>query len=173
MLKQVTYQGVFEPAADGGFSVYFPDLPGCVSYGATLTEAQRNARDTLGLHLYGIEKDGEPVPAPSAVPEIDSETAPGYLICPVTVFPLLQYKGYTTRPEYSSEDGIFYGKLLGISDLVDFQSESAEDLEGEIHKAVDDYLDLCAEIGKGPQRGYYRHEDNSRVRAGGQHRQIY
>lgn len=43
MLKQVTYQGVFEPTAGEGFSVYFPDLPGCVSYGNTLNEAQRNA----------------------------------------------------------------------------------------------------------------------------------
>ena len=153
-MRQVTYQGVFEPTAGSGFSVYFPDLPGCASYGDTLSEAQRNARDALALHLYGMEKDGEPIPTPSAAPEIDPETAAGYLICPVTVFPLLQYKGYTTRPEYSSEDGIFYGKLLGISDLVDFQSESAEDLEGEFHKAVDDYLAFCAEIGREPQRGH-------------------
>ena len=67
---------------------------------------------------------------------------------------LLHYKGYTTRPEYSAEDHIFYGTILGISDLVDFQSESAEDLEGEFRKAVDDYLELCAEIGKEPQRGH-------------------
>ena len=89
MTKQATYQGVFEPTADGGFSVYFPDLPGCVSYGDTLSEAQRNARDALGLHLYGLEKDGEPIPAPSAAPEIDPETAPGYLVFPVTASPSL------------------------------------------------------------------------------------
>ena len=87
MLKQVTYQGVFEPTADGGFSVYFPDLPGCASYGATLDEAQKNAMDALGLHLYGMEKDGDPIPAPSTTPEIDPETASGYVVCPVTVSP--------------------------------------------------------------------------------------
>lgn len=86
-MKQVTYQGVFEPTADGGFSVYFPDLPGCASYGATLDGAQKNARDALGLHLYGMEKDGDPIPAPSSTPEIDPETAPGYVVCPVTVSP--------------------------------------------------------------------------------------
>lgn len=67
---------------------------------------------------------------------------------------LLRYKGYTARPEYSAGDKIFYGVILGISDLVDFQSESAKSLEEEFHKAVDDYLKFCAEIGKEPQREY-------------------
>lgn len=67
---------------------------------------------------------------------------------------LLRYKGYSTRPEYSSEDRIFYGKILGITDLVDFQSESSKDLEVEFHKAVDDYLEFCTEVGKEPQREY-------------------
>lgn len=67
---------------------------------------------------------------------------------------LLRYKGYSARPEYSAEDRIFYGKILGISDLADFQSENAKDLEEEFHKAVDDYLEFCAEIGKQPQKEY-------------------
>ena len=67
---------------------------------------------------------------------------------------LLRYKGYSARPEYSAEDRIFYGKILGISDLVDFQSENAKDLEEEFHKAVDDYLEFCEEIGKQPQKEY-------------------
>lgn len=65
---------------------------------------------------------------------------------------LLRYKGYTARPEYSAEDRVFYETILGISDMVDFQSESAKDLEDEFRKAVDDYLELCAEIGKEPQK---------------------
>ena len=111
MLKQVTYQGVFEPAADGGFSVYFPDLPGCVSYGATLSEAQRNAQDALALHLYGMEKDGDPIPAPSAAPEIDPETAPGYLVCPVTVFPNM------IRDELEPKRGHTGIKIIPVSEL--------------------------------------------------------
>lgn len=67
---------------------------------------------------------------------------------------LLRYKGYSARPEYSAEDQIFYGKILGINDLVDFQSENAKDLEAEFHKAVDDYLEFCAESGKEPQKEY-------------------
>lgn len=67
---------------------------------------------------------------------------------------LLHYKGYTARPEYSAEDRVFYGTILGISDMVDFHSDSAKDLEEEFHKAVDDYLEFCAEIGKEPQKEY-------------------
>ena len=67
---------------------------------------------------------------------------------------LLHYKGYSARPEYSASDHIFYGTILGISDMVDFQSENAKDLEGEFHKAVDDYLEFCKEIGKEPQKEY-------------------
>ena len=33
---------------------------------------------------------------------------------------LLHYKGYSAKPEYSVEDKVFYWKILGIDDLVDF-----------------------------------------------------
>ena len=64
---------------------------------------------------------------------------------------LLRYKGYSAKPEYSAEDRIFYGRILGISDLVDFQSEKADDIENEFHKAVDAYLQYCLENGKNPE----------------------
>lgn len=124
MLKQVTYQGVFEPAEGKGYSVYFPDLPGCASYGETLSEAQKNAQDALGLHLYGMEQDGDQIPAPSAAPEVDPETADGFLVCPVTVFPSLvrneldnrRVKTNVTIPawvrELAQERGLNCSKLL-------------------------------------------------------------
>lgn len=124
MLKQVTYQGVFEPTEGNGFTVYFPDLPGCTSYGETLSEAQKSAQDALGLHLYGMEQDGDPIPAPSATPEVDPETAAGYLVCPVTVFPSLvrdeldnrRVKTNVTIPawvrELAQELGLNCSKLL-------------------------------------------------------------
>lgn len=87
MLKQVAYQGVFEPDKGRGYSVYFPDLPGCTSYGESLTEAQKNAQDALGLHLYGMEKDGDTVPAPSDAPEIDPESREGVFGVPGHGFP--------------------------------------------------------------------------------------
>lgn len=67
---------------------------------------------------------------------------------------LLHYKGYSAKPEYSVEDKVFYGRILGIDDLIDFCSENAKSIEEEFQKAVDDYIDFCAEIGKEPQREY-------------------
>ena len=85
-MKKVTYLAIFEPGEDG-YSVYFPDIPGCVSYGETFEQARQAAAVALGLHHYGMEKDGETIPAPSGHPAVDPETAAGYLISPVTVFP--------------------------------------------------------------------------------------
>ena len=67
---------------------------------------------------------------------------------------LLHYKGYSAKPEYSVEDRIFYGKILGIDDLINFMSDDAGELEKEFHAAVDDYLEFCKEIGKEPQKEY-------------------
>lgn len=67
---------------------------------------------------------------------------------------ILHYRGYSAKPEYSADDQVFYGKVLGISDLVDFYTENAKEIENEFHAAVDDYLSFCDEIGKEPQRAY-------------------
>ena len=48
------------------WSVFFPDLPGCVATGENPEEAMRNAREGAELHLWGMELDGESIPAPAA-----------------------------------------------------------------------------------------------------------
>jgi len=124
MLRQITYQGVFEPTGNGAFSVYFPDLPGRASYGNSLNEAQKNAQDALGLYIYGMEQDGDTIPDPSAVPEINPETTVGYLVCPVTIFPSIvrdeldnrRVKTNVTIPawvrELAQDHGLNCSKLL-------------------------------------------------------------
>lgn len=67
---------------------------------------------------------------------------------------LLHYKGYSAKPEYLPDDKVFYGTILGIDDLVDFYTDDAKKIEDEFHKAVDDYLAFCEEIGKEPQKEY-------------------
>lgn len=57
------YLVVIEPAGTG-FSAYSPDLPGCVSTGATRAEVEANMRDAVALHLDGLREDGEPAPQP-------------------------------------------------------------------------------------------------------------
>ena len=48
------------------YSAYVPDLPGCVSTGATLEEVKAEIRDAIEFHLEGMRQDGLPVPKPSS-----------------------------------------------------------------------------------------------------------
>ena len=50
---------------EDGISIEFPDLPGCLSCAQTDEEAFKNAREALGLHLYGMEVDHDEIPEPS------------------------------------------------------------------------------------------------------------
>ena len=50
------------PADGGGYTVVVPALPGCVSYGETVTEATRNAREAIELHLENLAAHREPIP---------------------------------------------------------------------------------------------------------------
>lgn len=76
------FLAVFEPT-ESGYSVYFPDLPGCVSYGADFEDARKQAAEALGLHIYSMEKDGDEIPTPSESPQVDPETTANYIIKPV------------------------------------------------------------------------------------------
>ena len=53
--------------AEDGISIEFPDLPGCLPCADTTKEAARNAREALGLHLWGMEKDNDPIPEPKSI----------------------------------------------------------------------------------------------------------
>lgn len=65
---------------------------------------------------------------------------------------ILYYKGYYGKIEYSAEDKVIYGKIMGIHSLISFESESATDIETEFHNAVDDYLSYCEEEGIKPEK---------------------
>lgn len=82
----VTYKAVLEPSSTGGYSVYFPDISGCTSYGLTVDEAQRNAKEALAMHLRGMKEDGEEFPIPSEKPNIISGTSTGYIIVDIKTF---------------------------------------------------------------------------------------
>ena len=53
--------------AEDGISISFPDLPGCLSCSNTTNEAAKDAKEALGLHLWGMEKDGDIIPEPTPV----------------------------------------------------------------------------------------------------------
>lgn len=62
------------------------------------------------------------------------------------------YRGYHTTIRYSPEDDVFYGKIDGIRDLVNFHSPSPDGAVKEFRKAVKDYLIFCREIKKKPEK---------------------
>lgn len=51
--------------ANGNYSAYCPDLPGCVATGLTVEEARRNMKEAIKRHIEGLREDGLPVPQPS------------------------------------------------------------------------------------------------------------
>lgn len=48
--------------AEGNYSAYSPDLPGCVATGKTKDQAARNMHQAIELHLEGLREDGLPIP---------------------------------------------------------------------------------------------------------------
>jgi predicted RNase H-like HicB family nuclease len=50
---------------DTGYSAYSPDLPGCVSTGATHEEVEQNMREAIEFHVEGLKLEGFPVTQPS------------------------------------------------------------------------------------------------------------
>jgi len=61
----MSYLVVIEPTGTG-FSAYSPDLPGCVSTGATREEVEQNMQEAIELHLEGLREEGYPVPEPNS-----------------------------------------------------------------------------------------------------------
>lgn len=55
--------------ADGNYSAYVPDLPGCVATGATVAEVEAEIRDAIRFHVEGLRADGVSVPAPTSMAE--------------------------------------------------------------------------------------------------------
>ena len=53
--------------ANGNYSAYSPDVPGCVATGATHEEARQNMEDALALLIAGLVEEGLPVPRATAV----------------------------------------------------------------------------------------------------------
>ncbi len=52
--RESSYQIDLVPAIEGGYTVIVPALPGCVSYGETIKQATRNAREAIELHLENL-----------------------------------------------------------------------------------------------------------------------
>ena len=59
---QTEFDVVLEPQAEGGYTAYVPDLPGCVSEGETLEEAIKMIREAIALYLESRREHGWKLP---------------------------------------------------------------------------------------------------------------
>lgn len=48
--------------AEGNYSAYSPDLPGCVATGATRDETEQNIHEAIEFHIQGLQEDNLPIP---------------------------------------------------------------------------------------------------------------
>ena len=65
-MKELMRYAIVIEKAEGNFSAYVPDLPGCVATGATIEEVESEIREAIEFHLSGLREDGTPIPPPSS-----------------------------------------------------------------------------------------------------------
>ena len=61
--QNLKYNIILRSEPEGGFTVIVPALPGCVTYGRNLIEAQRMAVDAIRAYLFSLKKHKEPIPS--------------------------------------------------------------------------------------------------------------
>jgi predicted RNase H-like HicB family nuclease len=64
------YLAIVVPETTGGWSVLFPDLPGCATHGATVREAIANASNAASAWLTVTLQLGDEIPAPKSYKEV-------------------------------------------------------------------------------------------------------
>lgn len=65
---------------------------------------------------------------------------------------VLKYKNYDGSVEFSLEDGCLFGRILFICDRVVYDGITLEELRKNFEETVDEYIALCEEVGKQPER---------------------
>lgn len=66
----------------------------------------------------------------------------------------LEHKGYAGSIEYSEEDGLLYGKVLGIKGLISYEGETGKNLEADFKEAINVYLADCKAENKAPEKPF-------------------
>jgi len=61
-MRKHSYNLIFRPETEGGFTVFVPALPGCITYGRDLAEAKKMARDAIRGYLSSMKKRREAIP---------------------------------------------------------------------------------------------------------------
>lgn len=71
----------------------------------------------------------------------------------------MEYKGYIGSVEYSEDEALFYGEVLGIRSLISYEGADEESLMADYHNAINDYLTLCKQEGITPEKTLFKQAD--------------
>ena len=66
----------------------------------------------------------------------------------------LKYKEFIGSVHFNAEDNVFYGKIEGIDSIISFEGKSIDELRKSFEEAVDDYLEICEQIGRKPMKSF-------------------
>ena len=67
---------------------------------------------------------------------------------------MMKYKGYHAEVTYDHEAAIFHGEVVGTRDVIFFEGTSVNQLNEEFHFSIDDYLAVCEERGRTPDKTF-------------------
>ena len=67
---------------------------------------------------------------------------------------MMEYKGYHAKIEFDQEDMLLVGEVFGIQDTLCFHGRDVNEVVEMFHQSIDEYLDMCKEIGKEPDKEY-------------------
>ena len=127
--------------ADDGISISFPDLPGCLPCASTDEEALKNAQEALGLHLWGMEQDGEEIPSPTPLKNIHLKSGEVPAMIEVFMPPIREkVSSYFVKKTLSlpawlaaqaDKDGVNFSKVLqnALIDYLDVKAPNQQDFK--------------------------------------------
>lgn len=59
----------------------------------------------------------------------------------------LSYRGYYGSVEFSDEDNVFFGRIIGITDRITFEGDNVQALRNDFQESVDEYIASCQQLG--------------------------
>lgn len=83
-MDKYLYFALFTPSEEGGYTITFPDLDGCITECDDIEEGMLNAKEALELHLFGMEEDGDDIPKATVPQNININK--GEFLVPIKVY---------------------------------------------------------------------------------------
>lgn len=67
---------------------------------------------------------------------------------------MMEYKGFQGTVEFSPQDNLLFGKVIGVQGLISYEGDSVQSIRSDFEAAIDDYLEECAALGVVAQKVY-------------------